>query len=427
MEAPTEFSASQAVDPALTASATPAADLAAAALGKLFNQQTPASAPVPPAPAPAPAPAPVPPAPAPAPAPTAFDINSRYAAPDPDAKPVVPELAEVPPQEDIRIPENTAENVGHAFAASRAEARRFRQMAEDYRGQVEKVRKDYETFAQRESALAEKLTESQKQVAELEDRLGKMDLEQAPAFREKYDAPIRDIQAQLARTLQENGFSPDEADDRARQIVLAEDAQSVQALLSELPDVVKGMAMYKFQEADALFAQRAQALNEWRATQTGLEQVSHREDAVISAQRRNDLVTEGLRRVEAVVPGNIWTDPEFARYRAEQEDKVKAWYGNAPEDQIAAAAVEGAFVAPYLYRMVDGLMNTVVQLKEQLSAGRRLRNPPASPYYPSVPLAKPPEPQKADDEGKSWTPVDPATSPVDAAAGLVASSLKKLL
>ena len=64
---------------------------------------------------------------------------------------------------------------------------------------VEKVRKDYETFAQRESALAEQLTAEQNRAKDLEERIGKMDLEQAPEFKKKYDVPITAVKDEIAK------------------------------------------------------------------------------------------------------------------------------------------------------------------------------------------------------------------------------------
>ena len=414
---PTETNVAGVVDPALAASANPAADLAAAALKGLFG-----GAPQP-QPAPAPAPAPEPPVP-----PPPVSIADRYAAPDPNAQPVVPTLPDIPPQEDIRLPENTAENVGHAFAAARAEAKKYRQMAEEFKAQVEKVRADYESYAQRESALAEKLTAEQNRAHDLEEKIGKMDLEQSPAFKAKYDAPISAIREEIAKTLVANGYQQTQADELSKQVVLAENAAAVAALpgVSELPSTVQGMLMYKFNESDGLWAQRNQALSEWRATQQGLQQTTVREDAVVSAQHRAELAATGLDRISKVVPQFIWNDPEFVKLRDTEVEKVKAWYGQAGEDQLAAAAVEGALVAPFAYRLVEGLGQKIVELQGVIDARNQLGSPRTVPYYHGAP--PPPPPPKPDNggEGKSWQPVEAGTDPLAAAGALASGALKKM-
>ena len=442
----TQVTLPQGADPGLVGSANPAGDMAAAAISKLFGGAAPQTA-EPPAPAPAaqpPAPPAQPPAPAPAaqpPAPPAqpptpvqppapATLDARYGAPDTRTQPEVPVLPDVPAETDIRLPENAPENIGHAFAAARAETRKFRQLAEQYRQEVEKVRADYSNYAQRESALAEKLRGEEAKSHDLEEKLGQLDLEQSPAFRAKYDAPLRSIQAEIAKTLVDaGGYQQQQADALAEQVVLAKDSNAVVGLegFSELPATVQGMLMYKFNEADGLWSQRGQALESWRATREGLRQTETREGAVVSAQRRSELVSTGIDRVSKLAPQFIWNDPEFAGTRDSELEKVKAWYGQAPEDQIAAAAVEGALIAPFAYRMVQGLMDKVVELQGLLDAKRRVAAPPTVPYYrpPSVPApAAPAKPAPTDDQPKSWTPVETAADPVAAAGAIVGDALK---
>lgn len=337
-------------------------------------------------------------------------------------------LPDVPAQEDLRLPETAAENVGHAFAAARAETKKFRDLAEQYRQQAEKMKADYESFAPRETAFAEKLTAEQNRSRELEERLGRLDLEQAPSFREKYDVPIKAVRDEIARTLAANGYQQQDADELAKQIVLGETAQEVAQLpgVSELPSTVQGMLMYKFSEADGLWAQRGQALAQWRTTQQGLEQTTHREDAVTAAQRRLDLVSTGLDRVAKVVPGMIWSDPEFAKFRESEVEKVKAWYGQASDDQIATAAVEGAVVAPFVYKLVDGLAKKVMELQGVIDTGHRVASPSTVPYYRPPTLPAPVAPPTAPATPESWSEVDAKTDPVAAASGLAGAALKRM-
>lgn len=444
------------IDPNLVKSADPAGDLAsklAAGAIKIMTGQEQPTAPTPdpttvttPAPA-APAPtvatpasaAPAPAAPAPtvtppaqtppaAPAPSsAADLNlsDRYAKPDPNAQPEVPTLEPVPDQQDIRLPENTAENVGHAFAMARAETKKFRDLAEQYRQQVEQVKADYANYAQRETAITEKLTAAENRSRDLEEQIGKLDLERSPAFRSKFDEPIAQKQASLASDLVGCGVPQPEADQLAEQIITAKDHQSVQELVATLSPQAQGVAFIRFNEADALFAQRENALNEWRQTTAGLEQVATREGIVSDAQHRNEMSTLGLERVASVVPQNIWTDPEFVAYRDQVVEKVKAWYGQAPEDQIASAAIEGALVAPYAYQVIQQLGETIVKLRTQLDAKSRISSPPVSPFFHSQTPPPTPPAQKTEtkeDPPKPWTSAD-VGDPVSAAMTLVGKTL----
>ena len=335
------------IDPRLRGSANPAADLAAGLVQGVMDRmkgggnpppaEPPANQNLNPPPAPAnPNPPPANPNPPPAPenqtpppTPKPVSLADRYAKPDPSAPPEVPTLEPVPAQHDIRLPENTADNVGHAFAAARAETKKFRDLAESYRQQVEKVKTDYANYAQREAAITEKLTSAENRNKELEEQIGKLDLEQSPAFRAKYDDPITQKQADLADELVKSGVPAETAGQLAGQIITATDINAVQELVAQLAPAAQGIAMIRYNEADALFAQRDQALTEWRQTRTGLEQVATREGIIDDAQHRLDLSTYGLERVAAIVPQNLWNDPDFVAYRGEQEEKVKAWYADA--------------------------------------------------------------------------------------------------
>ena len=439
------------IDPRLRGSANPAADLAAGLVQGVMDRmkgvgnpppaeppanQNPPPAPANPSPPPAnPNPPPANPNPPPAPAdqnppptPQPVSLADRYAKPDPNAQPEVPTLEPVPAQQDIRLPENTAENVGRAFAAARAETKKFRDLAESYRQQVEKVKTDYANYAHREAAIVEKLTSAENRNKELEEQIGKLDLEQSPAFRAKYDDPITQKQTDLANELVKSGVPAETAGQLAGQVITAKDINAVQELVAQLAPAAQGIAMIRFNEADALFAQRDQALTEWRQTRTGLEQVAAREGIIDDAQHRLDLSTYGLERVSAIVPQNLWNDPDFVAYRGEQEEKVKAWYGQASEEQIAAAAVEGALVAPYAYQIIQQLGETILHLQGQLDAKARISAPPVGSVFRQVEVQPPPAPPakpEGDEPSKPWSQVDPGTDPVSAAAALVGRVLRR--
>ena len=96
------------------------------------------------------------------------------------------------------------------------------------------------------------------------------------------------------------------------------------------------------------------------------------------------------------------------------------------EDQLAAAAVEGALVAPFAYRLVEGLGQKIVELQGVIDARNQLGNPRTVPYYHGTPPPPPPpEPDKGG-EGKSWQPVEAGTDPLAAAGALASGALKKM-
>lgn len=441
-------------DPGQTAfaqSADPAKDIASAALANLFGQQptqyqppiqVAPQQPAQPTPTPAPAqptnsqvPAPVPqtnpqvPAPAPQPVvqPT-VDITARYADPQSPNTPAI--IPDIPQEQNIQLPENSPESVGRAFAASRAEARQYRQLAESLRQQLTDAEARRGEFDRQSADLNAELAKERERAKGLEDELGRLDLTRSTEFQAKFDKPLQDIEGQVYQTLLSNGYDQDNAAAAARQVVMAQSLDELGDLMQNLPDVVRGQLAYKFSEADKLWAARQQALNEWQTTSAGLEAASTRDRAAEAAHRRSELASGALERLSTTVAPMVWNDPAFAEYRAENEAKAKAWLGQAPEPQVAAAALEGMLVAPFAYKLIEGLSAEVLKLRSALDARHRAASPTVAPYYVSPPVpAAPSRPAVPTTPlGNSVvTPVTAATaSPVDLATGLVSNSLRGL-
>ena len=241
--------------------------------------------------------------------------------------------------------------------------------------------------------LTRQLADEQNRARSLEDEIGKLDLQRSPEFVEKYDRPIAAIRDQLVEQFRKGGIAEQEANDLALRVLDSTTVDEVQNAVAELPTALQGMAMFKFNEADGLFGQRDQALREWRETQAGLAQVAKREHPVIDAERRRSLCDTGFDRVSKVV--DFWNDPVFVRHRTSEADKVRAWFANAPEDQVVAAAVEGALVAPFAYSQIALLQQKLAEAYHALEGRTRAGAPSVAPYYRSAPVQPPPAPSNA--------------------------------
>ena len=260
------------------------------------------------------------------------------------------------------------------------------------------MRRRYDALAHERDEIVAKRDEALKQLADeqgrshsLEDQIGRLDLERSPAFREKYDVPIIAIRNELAGQFVHAGVPQDRAVKLADQVVQTQSPDDVPAVVSELPTAVQGMAMYKHAEVNRLFEERERELNDWRATQEGLSEVGARESVEVSARQRNELCDTGIDRLSRAV--RFWDDPAFVSYRDAQASKVKAWFAQAPRDQIAAAAVEGALVAPFAYDQIEKLQREVADLRGRYESRMRLSAPGVAPYYaPVAPPAPPPPP-----------------------------------
>lgn len=373
-------------------------------------QPMPQAAPQQPQAQPAPQPAPEPP-PAQQPQVSLADRYSGAAQAPADAP-----IPDIPPEQTIQLPQdgNDRSGVGHAFAASRAEARQYRQLAEQLKQRLEAATAEKTKFIEEKTAFEKQLLDEQTRTKDLENQIGKLDLSKSSAFKEKYDRPIWDLRQQLAGDLAANGASNDDAAKLADAVIVAESSDEIVDMLSRFPSAVQGMAIYKWQEANSLYQQRDVALDEWRQTQAGLDQVATKETAVMSAQRRQELCDTGFDRVAKVV--NFWSDPAFDKYKQAQEANVKAWYSQASDDQLAAAAIEGALVAPFAYSQIEALQNRVAELEGVLQGHTRLVSPPVAPYYSGVPTPPPPPPPPKRDPDATPTPLSAAEQLVSGTA-----------
>ena len=340
--------------------------------------------------------------PVPPPAPVA-DLATRFADPGEKKHEAPVALPELPPEQDVPDPQGMGDNAHHAFAALRAQSKQYRKLAADYRQQYENVRQQYEGYAARESALAEKLTAAEQKTKQLEEDIGKLDLERSPTFRQQYDTPIYGKEDEITSILTQNGMQANEAKELSRTILQTADPNDVPNLIGNLPTITQGMLMVKYNEANELWAKRDQALSDWRQTQMGLNAVSAKTNAVVDAQRRSELAATAFTRI-ASEPVMKWDDEVTVAKRNTAIEQAKAWYQQAPEDQIAAAAMEGA-LAPLAYERIAALEAENAELRRTLNAGSQFSNPPVAPFYAGVP--QPPQQPKAQPWATPMQTVDP--------------------
>lgn len=358
--------------------------------------------PIPQAPAqpvpPQPAPQPAPPQPNPAPAPQPNYYSNRYSN-DAPADPLS-SLAEIPApaaQPDIQQPQNLSEQQNHAWAALRAQANQARREAESLREKYNEIVGLTKGIQQERSGFGEKLNEKDKEIENLRNEIGRLDLSRSPEFQEKYETPIVALRDDISRTLLDNGLTQADADSLATQIVQA-DLNDVPDLISQFPTHVQGIMMIKAQEADRLFDSRQHALDDWKTSQTGLAAVANRGSALIEAQRRDGLVTKAIEMVRSLpiskgqIPAYQVTDPAFVADRVSHENEFRAWVQESTPEQQYAMMLEG-FMAPKTYEMLNTFAQENAQLKQALYGHTRAANPRVtvgdSTFRPPMPPAPP--------------------------------------
>lgn len=378
-----------------------------------------------PAPPPAPPPAPQPPAPVTAPPPgqppappqppAQPAVADRYAQQPADPLSTLAPLPEVPNAPDVPTPQNLTDQQNHAFADLRARMTQNRRMAEEYRGKYNELVESTKKFIDEKASFTDQLNQKDERIRQLEDDLGRMDLEKSPAFRERFDTPLEKLCGEIAGVLQQNGVGQDESFAQAEAVMTAR-PEDLGRLLGTLPTMSQGEILVHVRDAQKLLADRDRELTDWRNSQIGQEAVATRQSAIETAQRvaamADSAVTilRGLTPEGGLPPAYAVTDREFAADRDAREAAFKEWLARAPEEQKFAAMLEG-YMAPKTYEMLRQTMEENLQLRRALQSRQTFSRPPVLPVSPApaAPPAKPPEP----DAPKAFAP---AGQPSDAAS-----------
>ena len=335
------------------------------------------------------------------------DFASRFGGDQP-ADPVasLEHLPDLAPEQKIEQPQNLDERQNHAWAAMRAQLGEYRRQAETYLKKYNEIVDSAKAYQNEKSGFGEKLNQKDARIKELEDEIGRMDLSRSPEFRERYDSPIAGIRDEISKLLVANGYDEAQSGELAKQIVMTESAK-VPEMLTNLPTHVQGMIMIHAQNADRLWGERDQALNDWKQSADGLAAVAARASAGLSAQHIAQMAekaiatAKGLPADQLAPAFQVTEDLEFVRDRDAQEQKFKAWVQTAPEDQKYVAMFEG-FMAGKTYEMLQHTWLENQQLKGLLYQRGRLGTPPVYPVR-SQPTPPPPPPQP-----KEVGPVSPA-------------------
>ena len=353
------------------------------------------------------------------PQPVAF--GDRYAGQKDPADPLanlqtIPELA---PEQQIAAPQNMNEQQNHSWAAMRAQSNSYRRQAEEFRNKYNQLVESTKGFQAEKASFGEELNKRDEQIRKLQDEIGRTDLTRSPAFKEKYDAPLKELQADVARTLVDNGYSNDRAMEFAGRLMTA-DPDKIPEMIGDLPVHAQGIVMVSMKRADDLWAARTQALNDWRASAEGLAAVEARGSAMVNAQRIDQLTQKAMDIIHSMpaangqIPAYQVVDPVFVADRNAKEQQFKAWVQQAPEEQKYAAMLEG-FMAPKTYEMLENMMRENMELKQALNNRGRLSAPPIYPSHSTWAPPPPPPPPRPTVQQNGYEEIE-AVNPAQAVA-----------
>ena len=303
-------------------------------------------------------------------------------------------IPELTPEQQIAAPQNMSEQQNHSWAAMRSQSNAYRKKAEEFRTKYNQLVESTKKIQAEHTDFGAQLTQKDNEIRALQDDIGRMDLTRSPAFREKYDTPLMEVQGDIARTLMDNGYGQEQAIEFAGQLITAK-RDELPELIQRLPVHAQGIIMVNTEKADALWAARNQAVQDWRTSTEGLAAVEARGSAMVTAQHIDQLTQKAIDIIHTMpanngqIPAYQVLDPAFVADRDSKEHEFRSWVQHAPEEQKYAAMLEG-FMAPKTYEMLDTIMKENQELKQALNNRGRLAAPPIAPSH--VNWAPPPAP-----------------------------------
>ena len=351
------------------------------------------------APAPEAVPAPAPEAvPAPAPVPPPLDplVQGALSAfnadlvPPPPADPPAPESAlepEMTPEEQEAIEEEAKRNpqAGHVFARLRAEVKEARRRAEDAERARAEFQAQQEKLGEERARFAKELEEKDRAVADMQERLGRVNLEASPKFQQKYDLRIQESVGRLANNLVKWGkVEQDKASQLATRLVRATPDQ-LDAELSKVSPAIAGMVMSAWQDVQGISTERQAALQEWKKSMAALkieETQNMTQEAIRQRQALAEKSVEEAAGSGCFVYRDIGT-PESKAASKQYRDAFAGFVQNATQSELVRKAADG-FAAPTLYQVIKLQADRIKQLEAGAVSRRAVSELPVGAYDPAA-------------------------------------------
>lgn len=280
--------------------------------------------------------------------------------------------------------------IGHTFAKLRASEKEARAKLVEMEARI-----GTETGAARD-ALQRQIEEKETMIKDLEERLGRVNLEASPAFQSKFDNRIKAIEGRLAKNLSQFAQVGDDKAAEAASALLKATPEALNERLSKLPPAVAGAVLNSWQDAHDVATERASALAEWRKTLTAVELEDRQTRTQGDIKQRRDVALKAIEDAAGTgcfVYSDIGT-PESKEAVTKYREAFLGFVQTADHGELIRKAADG-FAAPTLYRVIDLQKDRIRQLETELASRNGASVLPVSPSMgtppPRVPAPKPGE------------------------------------
>ncbi len=310
-------------------------------------------------------------------------------APHPLARGLVPEPAPAPEPEPAPEP-GSSEPAVEAPPKERHAWATLRSKAKEAEAKLEQVQAEFEQQKPKINELMTEIEERDRKIKELEDNLGRTNLEATPAFREKYTRQQQALVTRTAKALEiYAGLSAEDAKATA-QDVLSSDPRSVARKVKDLDPSIAGLVLTASAEAVALTEQRQQELQEWRDTMAATVQDEARRNMVVEVKERRAMADAAIAKIaEAGVELYRTEDPSLVELSTKAIESFRGFAQSATADQLMELAAAGN-VLPHYQEALQWYVNKVEALEKTLKDRGYAERRPG--FEPSPPPPPPPQP-----------------------------------
>jgi hypothetical protein len=219
------------------------------------------------------------------------DVSSAIQAEDP----LVPSDEEVgveAPQEVKDGDEKAVSAWAHLKRDNKTKDRRI----QDLEDQVRQQELERES---RPDIPVEEIAQLKQQVVDYEEKIGRLDLSQTKAFKDRYDSKLADLAVRGAQTLQQAGRDESSASFIMQQLIQTNgDVNQIQEILAEEQPMIQSAMLNVVNEILAVGGKRAQALEDWKATRAVLQDGVERGDVASTAAAVVEYTKSGAQQLE---------------------------------------------------------------------------------------------------------------------------------
>jgi hypothetical protein len=324
---------------------------------------------------------------------TASFLKSIGKTPETPVKPPEgDEPARVPvSDEELSAVERQAQmdpRVGHAFSKYRVENKTLAEENEALKASLQEA--DGSLDGEARVKIADEIKAKETRIQELEELVGRVNLEASPAFKSRFDGRVQSVLSKLAQSLvQFASVDPDKAEEAAKGYLNATPEALTEAL-GDTSNVVAGMITNAWQETQGVLIERKSALDEWKNTSSALDVEGSAESTKAKITARKVAAEAALR--EAAEGGCfVYMDkgtPETKQAAEQYRGAFAGFVQSATEDELIRKAADG-FAAPTMQYIIQEQARKIASMEGQMGAVVDASNLGVSPSRGAPPKPAP--------------------------------------